>query len=164
QKGAVMVTREKDGTLNLGTLLAPAPTPATQAPASRPQAVKETPAPAWLVTLKKLALDGYAVRLEDKTPVQPVTFVVDPVNLSTENFSTAKNGQMKTSLRLTVNKTGTVSVDGPIGLSPLSANLKVELKGLDLVSLQPYFADKLRITITSGAASANGNLALNANS
>jgi hypothetical protein len=68
---------------------------------------------------------------------------------------------MKTSLRLTVNKTGTLAVDGPVGLSPLSANVKVDLKGLNLVSLQPYFADKVRLTVTSGAVSAGGKLALN---
>jgi hypothetical protein len=114
------------------------------------------------VTLKKLALDGYAVRWEDRAPTQPATLVADPVNLIAENFSTAKNSQVKTSLRLTVNKTGTLSVDGPVSLSPLAAKLKVDLKGLDLVSLQPYFTDKIKITVTSGAASVNGNLALNA--
>ncbi|MBI3797726.1 MAG: DUF748 domain-containing protein [Deltaproteobacteria bacterium] len=162
QKGAVMVTREKDGTLNLGTLLPQTPTTETQAASSRTHVVKETPPPSWLVTLKKLTLDGYAVRLEDKAPAQPVTLVVDPVSLTAENFSTAQSTQVKTSLRLTVNKTGTLSVDGTVSLSPLSANLKVDLKGLDLVSLQPYFADKIKITVTSGAVSANGNLALNA--
>src|SRR5262249_19870185 len=102
----------------------------------------------------------YVVRLEDKASAQPATLVADPVNLVAENFSTAKDSQVKTSLRLTLNKTGTLSVDGPVGLNPLSANLKVELKGLNLVSLQPYFADKIKITVTNGAVSTNGNLAL----
>jgi hypothetical protein len=36
------------------------------------------------------------------------------------------------------------------------------MKGLNLVPLQPYFADKLKITVTSGAVSTSGNLTLGA--
>lgn len=160
QKGAVGVKRERDGTVNLGTLLPPTLTAEKKAASSRARVVKEAPSPPWLVTLKKIAIGEYAVRLEDKAPAQPATLVADPVNFVAENFSTATDSKVKTSLRLTLNKTATLSVDGPVGLSPLSANLKVELKGLNLVLLQPYFADKMKITVTSGAVSANGNLAL----
>jgi hypothetical protein len=160
QKGALVVKRERDGTVNLGTLLPSTSTAGKKAAASRARVVQEAPSPPWLVTVKKIAIGEYAVRLEDRVPAQRATLAADSVNLIAENFSTAKDGQVKTSLRLTLNKTGTLSVDGLVGLSPLSANLKVDLKGLNLVPLQPYFANKIKIAVTSGAVSANGNLAL----
>lgn len=162
QKGAVVVKRERDGTVNLGTLLPPTPTTGKKAASSRTPPVKEAPSPPWLVMLKKLAVEGYAVRVEDRAPAQPTTLVADPFSLTAENFSTAKNSKGKTALRLTLNKTGTLAVEGPIAVSPLSATLKVDVKGIDLVPLQPYFTDKVKITVTSGAGSASGNLTLQA--
>ena len=160
QKGALVVKRERDGTVNLGTLLPSTSTAGKKAAASRARVVQEAPSPSWLVTVKKIAIGEYAVRLEDRAPAQPATLAADSVNLIAENFSTAKDGQVKTSLRLTLNRTGTLSVDGPVSLSPLSANLKVDLKGLNLVPLQPYFANKIKIAVTNGAVSVDGNLAL----
>ncbi len=162
QKGAVVVKRESNGTVNLGTLLPPTPAVEKKAASSRTRAVKETPSPPWLVTLKKIAVEGYAVRVEDRTPAQPATLVADPVDLTAENFSTAKDSKGKTALRLTLNNTGTLAVEGPLAVSPLSAALKVDVKGIDLVPLQPYFADKVKVTVTSGAVSASGNLTLQA--
>src|SRR5262249_37965270 len=73
QKGAVVVQRESDGTLNLGTLVPQTPVTGAKTAPSRPPVAQEAPSPPWSVTLKKVALDGYAVRLEDKVPAQPVT-------------------------------------------------------------------------------------------
>src|SRR5262249_15460140 len=131
-----------------------------KAASSHTRAVRETPSPSWLVTLKKIAVEGYAVSVEDRAPAQPATLVADPVNLTAENFSTAKDSKGKTALRLTLNKTGTLAVEGPLAVSPLSAALKVDVKGIDLVPLQPYFTDKVKVTVTSGAVSASGNLTL----
>ncbi len=162
QKGAVVVKRERDGTVNLGTLLPPTPTTGEKAASPRTHPVKEVSSPPWLVMLKKIAVEGYAVRVEDRVPAQPATLVADPVSLTAENFSTAKSSQGKATLRLTLNKTGTLAVEGPLAVSPLSAALKVEVKGIDLIPLQPYFTDKVKITVTSGAVSASGNLTLQA--
>jgi len=162
QKGVVVVKRERDGTVNLGTLLPPTPTTGKRAASSPTHPVKEASSPPWLVMLKKIAVEGYAVRVEDRAPAQPATLVVDPLSLTAENFSTAKDNKGKAALRLTLNKTGTFAVEGPIAVSPLSAALKVDAKGIDLVPLQPYFTDKVKVTVTSGAVSASGNLTLQA--
>ncbi len=172
-KGALQVRRESNGMLNLASL-----TPSSSAPAPEKKAVvlsrkgkktskepaspvaKDAPAPAWLVQVKKIALDQYAVRFDDKVPPQPVTVLADPLSISLENFSTEKNNKVKAALRVTLNKRGTIAVDGPLSLSPLAATLKVSSKDLDILPFRPYFVDKLKIALTSGAASAEGNVTL----
>ncbi len=47
-----------------------------------------------------------------------------------------------------------------MGIDPLSANLKVTLKEIDLLPYQPYFADRVRIVLTDGRLSTTGNLQL----
>ena len=113
-----------------------------------------------MVQVKKIALEQYAVRFDDKVPPQPVTVLADPLSISLENFSTEKHNKVKAALRVTLNKRGTIAVDGPLSLSPLAATLKVSSKDLDILPFRPYFADKLKIALTSGAASAEGNVTL----
>ncbi len=75
-------------------------------------------------------------------------------------MSTAKNSTGQASLSLVLNKKGSISVSGPVGIDPLSANLKVALKDIDLLPYQPYFADQVRIVLTDGHLSTTGNLQL----
>src|SRR5207302_3553720 len=137
QKGTVAILRDSNGTMNLSNLVAPLPPPEKVAPPTT--APSATP---WLVVLKKLALDRYAVKVEDRAASEPTTFIADPVSLSAEHFSTARNSRGKVSLRLTLNKTGVLSANGTVSIEPLYANLSLARKGLDLTALQSYVTDK----------------------
>ena len=160
-KGALAITRSSNGALNLATLVAPLPT-AANTPAVGPPHKDPVPGP-WVVTLKKLALDRYAVKVEDRATSEPTTFLADPVSLIVENFSSAKNSRGKALVRFTLNKTGAMSANGSVGFDPVYANLKLDLKGLALTPLQPYFTDNINIEVTSGAVSTSGNLTVAAN-
>src|SRR5206468_1669059 len=159
QKGTVAILRDSNGTMNLSNLVAPLP-PAEKVAPSPPTAPPATP---WLVALKKLALDRYAVKVEDRAAPEPTTFIADPVSLSAENFSTARNSRGKASLRLTLNKTGVLSANGTVSIEPLYANLNLDLKVMDITPLQPYFKDKVNLVVTSGALSTGGNLMIAVN-
>ena len=43
-------------------------------------------------------------------------------------------------------------------MEPLSADLKMGLRGIEIAPFQPYFTDKVKVTVTGGAISTNGNL------
>ena len=172
-KGAVQVTREKDGTFSLANLVSATPAPEkklTDAPIPRkrkkaakaPQMVvpQGNGVPPWLVQVKKINLDQYAIRFDDKVPPQPVSILVAPFSVSLENFSTEKNSNVKAAVRMTVNKRGTIAIDGPVSLSPLATTLKVNTKGIDVLPFRPYFANKLKVALTSGSVSADGKLSL----
>lgn len=77
-----------------------------------------------------------------------------------ENISTTKNSKGKFSLGLLLNKKGTLSTTGTVGIDPVTADLKMDLKGIEIGPFQSYFADKIKITLTDGAFSTTGNLSL----
>ena len=58
----------------------------------------------------------------------------------------------------TINKRGKAKIAGKFGIDPLFVNAKVDLKGIDIRPFEPYFTDKLRVSVVSGAAQANGDL------
>ncbi len=162
-QAGLLVHRAKDGTINLTKLVAsPEPTtspPASTAPVSTAEDTKGS-APPWQIDLSKLTLDRYAITIDDQAPSEAVPIRVEPIFLSIENFSTARNNRAAATVKLTVNKTGALAAQGSVGIAPLGANLGLDLKGLDLVPLQPYFTDKILLTVTSGALSAKGLVTL----
>jgi uncharacterized protein involved in outer membrane biogenesis len=160
QKGELLVKRFKNGDLNLLKLT---PSPAPPAQAEPPKEVKpgekpKEPEKPLTIFLKQMSMDQYTIRVNDQTNPEPVTLIVQNLKLRGENISTAKNSKGKLNLSLLLNEKGTISVAGIAGIDPLLADLKVELKGIEIVPLQPYFADKVNISVTGGAISTGGNL------
>lgn len=158
RKGALQVIREKDGTLDLAKLLPPSEGKAVPPP--RKPSGKVVQPPEWLVHVKKAALEQYAVKAVDRTPQDPVTVSVSPLDVTAEDLSTEKNRRGKVSLKTTVNRTGKVVVVGAVGIHPVSADLNLDIRTIDLVPLRPYVAEQLNISLTGGNVSARGKLVL----
>ncbi len=153
------LVREKDGSIDLTRLTprdekspAPAPPPATPRPAGE----------AWQWQVKKIAIDHYGITFDDRVPAQPVTHVAEPIRLAVENLSSRRDSTAKVVLDLAINKTGKVLASGPVGFNPLSADVTLDVLGVDLVPLQPYFGDKLNILVTSGDVQVRGVIGLKA--
>jgi hypothetical protein len=150
----VRAVREKNGTIDLTQLTAEGA--GTQGVASAPNTAAQKPAQAWQWLVKKIALDRYAIRFEDQVPMQPVTHVAEPIKINIENLSNRLGSNAKVEVAIGINKTGKVLVSGPIGISPLHANLSLDVQSVDLVPLQPYLEDKLNILVSSGEALLHG--------
>jgi uncharacterized protein involved in outer membrane biogenesis len=149
-KGLLQVTREKDGTIDLTKLIPP----------PRKSPGKVAPQPEWLVKVKKASLQQYTVKAVDRTPGDPVTARVSPLDVTAEDLSTEKNSRGKVSLKATLNKTGKVAVGGAVGVNPVSADLNVNVRTIDIVPFQPYVAERINISLTGGNVSARGKLSL----
>ena len=156
QKGVISIKRFKDGMLNVEGLTPTAP-PREEKPLKGKKGQVDKP---WQITVKNIAVEGYGVTVEDMMPSQPVTTTVDQIRVAGANISTAKNKKGNASLSLFLNKKGSLTTKGTLSINPLSANMKVSAKGMDIVPFQPYFTDKVKIILTEGLMSANGNLAL----
>jgi uncharacterized protein involved in outer membrane biogenesis len=158
QKGELLVKRLSNGDMNLLTLIPPAPAlkePAKELKAGDKPVEPEKP---WLISLKQMLLDKYTIRVEDQTTPDQVFLIAQDLRIKGENISTAKNSKGRLDLSLLLNGKGTVSTAGTIGIEPLSADLKVGLRGIEVAPFQPYFTDKVKIRVTGGAISTNGNL------
>jgi hypothetical protein len=144
--GFLNLIREADGTINAARIL---PAPQQAATAGR----QGTP---WLITLNRADVQKWKVAFTDLALPEPVRIVADEVTLRASEVSNRKNRRGQVALTARVNDTGTVAVKGPVALNPVGAELTVDLKDFGLVPLQPYFADKVNILLTSADLSVTG--------
>ncbi len=159
QRGELLIKRLANGDTNILKLVAPSP--AAQESASRDQLSVDKDKPSekpWLVLLRNLSLDNYTIRVEDQTNSEPVTLTAKNLKVKGENISTARNSKGKIALSLLLNDKGSISTTGTVGIDPMTADLRTELKGIEIPPLQPYFTDKINISVTGGAISTAGNL------
>jgi uncharacterized protein involved in outer membrane biogenesis len=159
QKGELLIKRLPNGDMNILKLVAPSPVLAETAPKERSTEVgAKPPEKPWLLSLRNLSVDNYTIRVEDQTNSEPVTITAKNLKVKGENISTAKNSKGRLTLSLLLNDRGSISTTGTIGIEPMGADLKMELKGIEIPPLQPYFTDKVKINVTGGAISTAGNL------
>ena len=156
QKGMLTVRRYPDGNLNLLTLL-PSSHPVGTVPGQKKKAKDEKP---WLVNLKKVAAEQYVVKAEDQSTAEPVSLDLAGINFKGENISTGKKAKGKVSLSMKVEKNGTVSANGNIVIDPFSAQIKLVTKEVPVMPVQPYFTDMVKIIVTDGSISSNGDISL----
>ncbi len=156
EKGSIVVKRLKDATLNVQTLLAPSSNPRAQAVQAKPEQAEQP----WVVSVRKFLADKYVVAAEDQMPAEPVFLRVKDVNLKAEDISTKEGQKGRVSLSLHLNEKGSLLTEGSIGVHPLFARLAVNIKDIDIRPVQPYFTDRVRITVTNGSVSTSGNLSV----
>ncbi len=137
----LIARRNKAGKLNLLSLITPKK--------------DETP-----VTLKidDLGIEDGKIQFFDAVPPREGRIDISGLSLKGSHISTERNTKCNVSLSLRLDKTGVVTVVGPAGIDPLSANLAINVKSVNLLGLQPYVDDKLKVSITDGKVSTSGNL------
>ncbi|MBU0544313.1 MAG: DUF748 domain-containing protein [Proteobacteria bacterium] len=159
QKGDLRIKHSKNGDVNLLGLVVPQPVSGETIPGEQSGEDKSRPAEkTWIVSLKNITVDKYTIRVEDQMPSEPVTLTAQNLKIRGENISTAKNSKGKLNLSFLLNGKGTLSASGTVGIDPMVADLKTQLKGIEITPLQSYFTDKVKITVTDGAISTAGNL------
>ena len=155
EKGAVQVRRSKNGEINLLTLI---PAAKKVLPSEKENPPKEDRP--WAFQVKGVSLIGYQVKVEDREPRGTVRMLIQDLEVKTEDFSTARDRKTKAAVALRLNEQGKISLNGSIGINPVSADLKVSLDQISIGPFQPYFTDQAKITVTDGSVSANGNLGI----
>jgi len=128
--------------------------------ASKSSGDKTAPDAPWTVAIDKLALQAASVRIEDRTVPRPVVMAVDNIGLELDGFSTAKGSISQLKLDSRVNKNGRLGVAGRFGLEPLKADLKLDVRNVDLLPIQPYVLEQTKIAISRGNLTTRGQLNL----
>ncbi|KON79522.2 DUF748 domain-containing protein [Azoarcus sp. PA01] len=161
-KGASFaLIKARNGKLDALALLeepAGAKRPARGRPANA-NAKAAAPEKPWSLALERLALDDWAVRFEDRTQAAPIVLQAAAIKLKADGLGTAKGTTTKFELDARINKRGRAAVNGTIALDPLKGNLRVDLRGVDLLPLQPYVVEQLNIAISRGSVTTRGTLA-----
>jgi hypothetical protein len=147
--GKFSATRDKEGKLDVEAMLPPGAADAAQIPA-------KDAAPPWVITLKKLAVDGFGVALKDDSNRRESNLSIDPIALSAQDLSTRKDSRGKVDLKATLNKKGALNITGALALQPLAGDMSIDAKGIEILPFQPYFASKVNISVTSGSVALKG--------
>ena len=150
------VRRDKDGVINLTTLVekkgGKPPAAANAKPAAAEKAMPT-------LILDDFELKGGRIAYRDDVPPEPISSLIQDIAIKGEKISTLKDSQGKLSLSMDLNKgRGAVAVSGPVGINPIFANLDVDLKRIRIRPFQEYFTDKFRVNFTDGDISAKGTV------
>ena len=154
--------RSRDGKMNYQALFAPSPAKTTE---SLSPAVSNGETPhqkEWLIDVHDLSLKNYSVYFEDRTQATPVHINLDPISLSIKKASNRKDTKAEIALGMTVNETGTVEVDGTVGMNPQIADLAIKVTTLALRPFQQYAGTFAKIAVIRGTAGIDGRVRFDA--
>ncbi len=155
EKGDLRVIRSANGVISLARLV-------PSAPANDGKQVRNVPGEfaedRWEVLLEKGEISGYGVSFKDAAPAQPVTLDVSGVAVTLENIATTKNTMGTVALAMNLSEKGRFALSGKAGISPPVAQLSVDVADLDIQPYQPYWKDKVNVTVADGAVSTKGHV------
>ncbi|MGE5492542.1 MAG: DUF748 domain-containing protein, partial [Actinomycetota bacterium] len=116
--GKLLARRNKAGIFNLSQLL-------TENPGAKQTGHAAAGVPPWQVTLAKLAVDGYGLRVEDQKVAGSLPFVAEPIALAAENLATTGKAASKLALKAAIGKRGKLDLAGTLAPQPLQARFKL---------------------------------------
>ena len=145
---------DASGAINYQSLFAsPSPEPA----AAAKQDEAKTP---WKIRLDKVSVKNYRVNFTDQTQQQPVVVDLAGLTIGLDNYSNEQGANTQLQLRTRVNDAGAIKITGEAALSPLSAELAVDVNEIGLKTAQPYLEKYVRLEIVNGDLSTQGQLSV----
>lgn len=157
--------READGRLDLLRVLVPPAASGVQkkSPNATLPAAEKLPvaaAPVWQGKLKLVALNDARLHFADRTLAKAPPLNVEGLALRLDDVDLGGRQPARLKLAATVNQRGRLAVEGRAGWAPLNAELALDVHELDLVPLQGWAGDLLKVLISRGTVSVGGKLAL----
>ncbi|RJR16904.1 MAG: DUF748 domain-containing protein [Desulfobacteraceae bacterium] len=155
--GKVFLERNKDGTINLGTLLPS--TPSGNSSQEKNLKGSEAPSP-WTILLKGALVDGYSVDFTDLSNPSAVKVPVHKLRIEAKDITNKKDSWGSLALSFDMAGQGEVSIKGDVALSPPAAKLETDLSDIHIKSFQPYWMPYLNLVASKGNLSLKGRLTL----
>ncbi|MBS1190656.1 MAG: hypothetical protein H6R10_2448 [Rhodocyclaceae bacterium] len=108
----------------------------------------------------EIRLEDGILRYQDQRMPDLAIQVMDHIDARIGGLSGAADSKLAVTLTARANGAGSLKARGGVQLRPLAADLEVETTGLSLVPLQPYFGERLNVTLVRGEVSGLGALSL----
>ncbi len=156
--------RGKGGALNIMALLPEVEGAGggKDSPKQQNKAEKKDGSPPFQCVVDVVEIKEGKVLLNDQSLPEVAKVTVEKLEVKGEGISLGKGSGGTFSASFLLNKRGVVKADGKFVIDPFSAEAKVDLKGVDIRPFQPYFADRVKVSVTSGKTQANGDLSVTA--
>jgi len=112
----------------------------------------------WEVRIPRINVRNLALSLEDRGLEPAPVFVLKPLNVRIDGYSTAPGTTVKAGVEATVNERGQLTVAATTNLDTLATEADVDLSALPLELAQPYIARETSMTLTKGVLAAKGQV------
>ncbi|WP_233871063.1 DUF748 domain-containing protein [Paraburkholderia adhaesiva] len=151
--------RAKNGTINLMELAGHHEV-AQERTAIRAAQKATAEGPAWHYKIDVLNLHNGTINFTDSTTPQPVKLAITPLDLKVQQISDDLGHALPIDLKATLNRKGTLALNGNVNPTPLKATLKIDANRLDAAAFEPYFGSELNAVIASALLNMKGDLAV----
>ena len=149
KEGHFSATRLANGEFSPLALVRLSATDENPAPPPPPTAAAH-PSDAWDVTMDKLALAQFQLRLRDAQGAAKPSLVFEQVQLTLENFSYPQSNQSPLSLSGHLGTRGTFAVNGSLAHSPLQLRADTQVKALPLAAFSDFLPAKMHLRLKDG--------------
>jgi hypothetical protein len=116
--------------------------------------------PAWHYKIDSVSVNGGSVNFTDSSTPRPVKLAIAPLDLKVQQISDDMKHPLPIDLKATVNKKGTLALNGDVNPTPLKAQLKIDANRLDAAAFEPYFGSELNAVVASALLNMKGQLAV----
>ena len=162
-KPELVLKRNKKGEINLAGLVqsSNAGKPATSKANKTKQAASPEPKDSgktFNLKVDRFLLDKADILFIDDRPARPVKISIAPATLQASNFSLNKGEKSAVDLSLLIDKKTEITAKGTLSITPLTADLALNVGPLALRPFQSYFADSVQLDITRGFVETKGKL------
>ena len=152
--GLTRIDRDADGKIKLLAALAPG---AVRAGSPKAPA-KDAAGADWHFRLDTLQLDDYGVGVSDQSLQPSLAYDLQGISATVKGVSNAAQAAASFEARLRVAQGGTLTAAGSFVADGSAARARLELDQLALVPLQPLLAQRARLDLKAGSASARIDL------
>lgn len=130
--------------------------PALQRGQPEPESTPQHASEPWKITVARYVGEAIGMRFEDAAVSPKAVQNVEELGFELADLSTDPGQAMQVKARFKLNRQGDVALEGKVVPAPLDASLDLDIKTVELLPLQPYFAEKLNIDVTRGLATIKG--------
>lgn len=112
----------------------------------------------WAAQLNLLKLTASSLHFADMALPDLPPMEVDSLDLTLTDIDLTGKNPLNMVLQAKINQRGSIDTKGSFAWAPLTTDLDVDLKAVDLVSLQGWAVDQLNAILTRGALSFQGKI------
>ncbi|MDL2284239.1 DUF748 domain-containing protein [Oxalobacter sp. OttesenSCG-928-P03] len=115
---------------------------------------------AFGVDIGSIDISGWSAHMQNKNLKKPLGAQITGLAVNAQDISTAPGKTSALKVSAGVDKKGHILVEGKLGVSPLSADLAVDLKNVSIVALQQYIDEHVNLTLRQADVTTKGRLTL----
>ena len=114
----------------------------------------------YRVKVGKVDVSGWSASVQNKNIRKPYGLRLSGLSAHIENVSTEPNNVSEFRILSETDKKGRISVEGKAGLSPLHADIEVDMTDVPVVGLQQYIDEHVNLALRGAELTARGRLSL----